>query len=52
MTLHQLWQLAVAWYANRLRPDAERPDAAEMRAIFAGIGLTGAFWEPDADVVA
>jgi hypothetical protein len=48
-TLPQLWRMAVAWYENRLRPDARRPDAGEIRDIFARIGLTGAFWDPQAD---
>jgi hypothetical protein len=47
--LDQLWQLAVAWYANRLHPDSRRPQPAEMRAIFAAAGLTGSFWDPQAD---
>ena len=48
-TLPQLWQLAVAWYSNRLNPEAQRPDANEIRQIFARIGLTDAFWDPRAD---
>jgi hypothetical protein len=49
VTLPQLWQMAVAWYANRLSPQARRPDAEEIRRIFARIGLTDAFWDPRAD---
>jgi hypothetical protein len=49
ITLGQLGQLAVAWYENRLSPDARRPGADEMRAIFAGIGLEGDFWDPQSD---
>jgi hypothetical protein len=48
-TLPQLWQMAVAWYSNRLSPDARRPDADEIRRIFARIGLTDPFWDPKAD---
>ncbi len=48
--MDQLWGLAVAWYANRLQPDARRPQPDEMRAIFAGLGLTDSFWDPQADV--
>jgi hypothetical protein len=48
-TLPQLWQMAVAWYANRLSAQARRPDANEIRQIFARIGLTGPFWDPRAD---
>lgn len=49
VSLEQLWQLAVAWYVNRLSPDARRPRPAEMRQIFAGVGLTGPFWDPESD---
>jgi hypothetical protein len=48
-TLPQLWQMAEAWYANRLSSEARRPDAEEIRRIFARIGLTDAFWDPRAD---
>jgi hypothetical protein len=47
--MDQLWRLAVRWYGNRLQPEARRPAPAEMQAIFASIGLTGAFWDPTAD---
>jgi hypothetical protein len=49
VTLDQLWQLSVAWYASRLTPDARRPGPAEMRRIFAEIGLEGPFWDPQSD---
>jgi len=41
--------MAVAWYANRLSAQARRPDANEIRQIFAQIGLTDRFWDPRAD---
>jgi hypothetical protein len=47
--LDQLWGLAVAWYATRLRPDSRRPQPEEMRRILAGLGLEGPFWDPRAD---
>jgi len=47
--LNQLWGLAQAWYATRLQRDSRRPKPAEMRDIFAGLGLTGDFWDPEAD---
>ena len=47
--LDQLWGLARAWYATRLQPDSRRPKPAEMRGIFAGLGLSDAFWDPEAD---
>jgi hypothetical protein len=45
--MDQLWGLAVAWYATRLDPNSRRPAPAEMRRIFAGLGLTDAFWNPE-----
>jgi hypothetical protein len=50
VTVAQLWELAVAWYATRLTPEARRPGPAEMRQIFAGIGLDDPFWDPQADM--
>ncbi|MDX1435951.1 MAG: hypothetical protein R3335_04015 [Anaerolineales bacterium] len=49
ITLDQLWQLAVTWYANRLTVESRRPGPGEMVEIFAGIGLEGPFWDPQAD---
>ena len=49
VTMNQLWQLATSWYAGRLQPDARRPRPEEMRTIFASIGLTGDFWDPQSD---
>ena len=45
----QLWGLARAWYSTRLHPDSRRPQPAEMREIFARLGLVGAFWDPASD---
>jgi hypothetical protein len=45
----QLWTLASTWYATRLQKNSKRPTPDEMRAIFAGIGLEGDFWDPSAD---
>ncbi len=47
--LDQLWTLATTWYATRLEARSRRPDPGEMRAIFAGLGLTGDFWDPRSD---
>lgn len=44
VTLEQLWELAVAWYASRLTPEARRPMGDEVRRIFARLGLTDPFW--------
>jgi hypothetical protein len=49
VSMPQLWQLAVAWYATRLSPDARRPGPDEMRQIFRRIGLDDPFWDPQAD---
>ncbi len=49
ITLPQLWQLAFAWYANRLTVESRRPGADEMVQVFASIGLTGPFWDPKSD---
>lgn len=49
VSLEQLWKLAVAWYENRMSPDARRPQPEEVRRIFAGIGLEGPFWDPQSD---
>ena len=47
--IDQLWGLARAWYSTRLQTTSRRPQPAEMRAIFAGLGLSGDFWDPQAD---
>jgi len=47
--LDQLWTLATTWYENRLTVESRRPAASDMVAIFASIGLTGPFWDPNAD---
>jgi len=47
--MDQLWHLAVTWYGARLQENSRRPAPAEMRRIFASIGLEGDFWDPQAD---
>ena len=49
VSIPQLWGLATQWYSTRLEPNARRPGPAEMREIFARPGLTGSFWDPQAD---
>lgn len=49
VTLEQLWGLATTWYGSRLTPDSRRPQATEMRSIFAGLGLNDDFWDPHSD---
>jgi hypothetical protein len=43
-TLEQAWQLARAWYRDRLSPDWRRRTPEEAEGIFASIGLAGDFW--------
>jgi hypothetical protein len=50
--MDQLWEMAREWYSTRLRPDSRRPQPAEMRRIFARIGLVGDFWDPRSDAFA
>jgi hypothetical protein len=49
VTMDQLWKLATTWYSTRLQENSRRPRPDEMRAIFAGLGLEGDFWDPTAD---
>lgn len=49
VSLEQLWQLALAWYENRLTIQSRRPDADEMVRIFASVGLEESFWKPKSD---
>jgi hypothetical protein len=48
ITLDQLWVLAREWYENRLTADSRRPGPEKMREIFARLGLTDPFWDPNA----
>lgn len=45
--MDQLWGLALAWFSARLHPTWRRARPDEMRAIFTGVGLTEAFWDPE-----
>jgi hypothetical protein len=49
VNMYQLWTLATTWYAARLQENSRRPQPEEMRAIFAGLGLEGDFWDPKSD---
>jgi Alkylmercury lyase len=49
VSLAQLWTLSQAWYSNRLDPEVRRRSPEEVRRIFAGAGLEGAFWDPQSD---
>ena len=45
MTIEQQWQLADAWYSNRLDPEWRRRTPEEAQAVFESCGLTGKFWK-------
>jgi hypothetical protein len=47
--IDQLWTLGTTWYSTRLQENSRRPKPDEMRAIFAGLGLEGDFWDPQFD---
>jgi hypothetical protein len=44
VTPQALYDLSLEWYATRLDPNWQPPDAAEAQRIFARHGLTGPFW--------
>jgi hypothetical protein len=43
-SLEQAWQLARAWYADKLSPAWKRAAPEEAEAVFTRIGLAGDFW--------
>ena len=43
-SLEQAWELAQAWYADKLSPEWTRATPEEAVSVFARIGLTGDFW--------
>jgi hypothetical protein len=45
MPVATAWELARAWYADRLAPSWTRPAVPEMRALFTRLGLGGPAWE-------
>jgi len=44
MTPGQAWQLARAWYVDKLDVGWRRKTVEEAEAVFAEIGLSGPFW--------
>jgi hypothetical protein len=44
MAPEQCWQLARAWYADKLSPDWRRMNLEEAEAALAAVELTGPFW--------
>ena len=43
--LPTMWRLGTAWYEDRLHDDFRRRTPEEATAVFAGLGLTGPFWD-------
>jgi hypothetical protein len=43
--VEQAWNLAVAWYGDRLEPGLQRRTAQESQALLAQIGLISPFWK-------
>jgi len=44
LTIEQAWNLADAWYCDRMSPQWQRKSPEEAHAIFGSIGLAGDFW--------
>ena len=44
LPLERVWELARAWYGNRLDPGFRGRNAAEAAAALRGVGLDGPFW--------
>ncbi len=42
--LAQVWELARAWYGDRLAPDFRGRTAEQAEQIFQSVGLTSTFW--------
>ena len=41
----KLWELAEAWWGDRLSPDWRPHTCEQNQAILDGLGLTGPFWQ-------
>lgn len=44
LTIDQAWQLAGAWYGNKMEPDWRRATLDETETLLGRLGLTGPFW--------
>ena len=44
LTIDQAWQLANAWYANKMETNWRRATMEETEALLTRLGLTGPFW--------
>ena len=45
LSLETAWQLAQAWYRDRLDPGWRRKPLAETQRLFASLGMVGPFWQ-------
>ncbi len=52
LSLDMLWQLAQAWYHNRLSREYRGRTTVEVQQIFARLGLTSPFWQSSGDPAA
>jgi hypothetical protein len=43
-SVEQLWQLALAWYGDRLSPEWRPRTIEENQRILTQVGMTGPFW--------
>jgi hypothetical protein len=41
----KLWELALAWWGDRLDPDWRPHTREQNQAILGSLGLTGEFWQ-------
>ena len=44
LTIDQAWQLADAWYRNKMDPSWRRATVDETEDLLAKLDLTGPFW--------
>jgi Alkylmercury lyase len=44
LSLQQAWELARAWYADRLSSQWRRRTSEEAEVLFESLGLVGPFW--------
>jgi hypothetical protein len=47
--LPRMWELAQRWYGDRMDPAFRGRTVEQAREIFAGVGLTSAFWQGGAE---
>ena len=44
LTIQQAWELASAWYGDKMHVDWRRATLEETEALLGRIGLSGPFW--------